>query len=221
MKKISILIVDDHKMIRDGLRSMLELHTDKYTFVIEEAETGEEGIEKIKQSHFDIVILDYQLPKQNGAETALSMLSCKPNINILALSNYDETLYIKNILKAGAKGYVLKNIDADELIKAITTILSGKNYYSNDVSNKLINLNDVVLEHKPSRRKLITEEKLSAREYDVLRLISEAYTNKQIADKLCISKRTVDKYRQHLLEKMHVNNTVSLLKQAKLLRLID
>jgi DNA-binding NarL/FixJ family response regulator len=164
--------------------------------------------------------MDYQLPKMNGAETTRSMLACKPNINILALSNYDESVYIKNILRAGAKGYVLKNIDADELVKAITTILRGKNYYSNDVAVKLIDVNDNVSGNK-GYIKILSGEKLSEREIAVLRFINEGYTSKQIADKLFLGKRTVDKYRQRLLEKMNVSNTAGLLKQARILKLID
>ena len=219
-RKIKVLIVDDHKMIREGLRSMLEFEKKSYDFLIEEAASGEEGIEKIKKYDYDIVIMDYQLPKLNGAETTRAMLAYKPTIKILALSNYDEEAYVKNILKSGAKGYVLKNIDADELTKAITIILNEKNYYCNDVAIKLINS----YEDKSNPiyvGEISIPQKITLRELEVLRLIAEAYTTKQIAEKLFISKRTVDKYRQHLLEKMEVNNTVNLLKQAKVLKLIN
>lgn len=215
-EKISILIVDDHPIVRDGLRSMLEAHENKYIFFIEEAASGEEAINTIKKNNYDIVLMDYQLPKLNGAETARAMVSLKPGINILALSNYDETMYIKNILKAGAKGYLLKNIDADELIKAITTILSGRNYFSNEVAVKLIHES-----HTSVKTKIKHPIKISSREQDVLKLIAEAYTNKQIAEKLLLSIRTIESYRQNLLEKMKVNNTIGLLKKAKKLKLIN
>jgi DNA-binding NarL/FixJ family response regulator len=124
---------------------------------------------------------------------------------------------IKDILNAGAKGYMLKNIDSDELIKAISIILSGKNYYSNEVAVKLIHANDDSIkdEKNPSKKNL------SSRELDVLKLIAEAYTNKEIAEKLFLSKRTVESYRQNLLEKIQVKNTAGLLMQAKKLKLID
>jgi DNA-binding NarL/FixJ family response regulator len=121
---------------------MLDANKSKYIFLFEEAASGSEGIEKIKKNKYDMVIMDYQMPDMNGAETTREMVKLKPNINILALSNYDETLMIKDILNAGAKGYMLKNIDSDELIKAISIILSGKNYYSNEVAVKLIHAND-------------------------------------------------------------------------------
>src|ERR1035437_6495451 len=216
MKKIKLLIVDDHSMIRDGLRSMLESQK-KYAFLIEEAASGEEAIEKIKKHHYDMILMDYQLPNLNGAETIQVIVGLKPDINVLALSNYDESFYIKNTLRAGAKGYVLKNIDVDELIKAIITILNGKNYYSNDVAVKLINLDEGSLKSK----RFLLGKKLSARESELLKLISESYTSKQIAEKLHLSKRTVENYRQGLLEKMQVNNTPGLLKKARKLKLID
>ncbi len=217
MKKIKILIVDDHCIIRDGLRTMLDANKSKYIFLFEEAASGSEGIEKIKKNKYDMVIMDYQMPDMNGAETTREMVKLKPNINILALSNYDETLMIKDILNAGAKGYMLKNIDSDELIKAISIILSGKNYYSNEVAVKLIHANDDSIkdEKNPSKKNL------SSRELDVLKLIAEAYTNKEIAEKLFLSKRTVESYRQNLLEKIQVKNTAGLLMQAKKLKLID
>ena len=206
MKKIKVLIVDDHKMIRDGLRSMLESHKKRYHFVIEEAETGEAGILQVKKSNYDIVLMDYQLPKLNGAETTREMLRFNPNINILGLSNYDESIYVENIINAGAKGYVLKNIDANELIKAILDTLNGKNYYSTEIAAKLLN---------PDK------QKLSIREFEILRLIAAEHSTKEIADKLCLSKRTVEKHREHLLRKMKVSNTAGLLRQAQLCKLID
>jgi DNA-binding NarL/FixJ family response regulator len=196
---------------------MLDANKSKYIFLFEEAASGSEGIEKIKKNKYDMVIMDYQMPDMNGAETTREMVKLKPNINILALSNYDETLMIKDILNAGAKGYMLKNIDSDELIKAISIILSGKNYYSNEVAVKLIHANDDSIkdEKNPSKKNL------SSRELDVLKLIAEAYTNKEIAEKLFLSKRTVESYRQNLLEKIQVKNTAGLLMQAKKLKLID
>lgn len=217
MKKIKILIVDDHSIIRDGLRSMLESYKSKYVFLIEEAASGEEGIRKIKKNKYDVILMDYQMPTMNGAETTRAMVNFDPDINILVLSNYDETLMIKHILKAGAKGYVLKNINSDELIKAIVTIMSGKNYYSNEVAANLINF-DV---NFSKTEEVMSEKKLLKKELRILKLIAESLTSKQIAKQLGLSKRTVDNYRQRLLKKLRVNNTAGLLKQAKRLKLID
>lgn len=220
MQTINLLIVDDHKMIIDGVRFMLELHKKEYRFVIDHAESGEEGIEKAIKNDYDFVIMDYQLPNLNGAQATKEILAHKPNLKIMALSSHDETAYIKDILKAGAKGYVLKNIDADELLKAITTILDGKNYYSNDVAIKLINVNENSSEKKKLPRVLVSDN-LTPLEQTILLLISEANTSEEIADKLSISKKTIDKYRQNLLSKLQAKNTVELLIKAKKMNLIE
>ncbi len=217
MNKISILIVDDHHIIRDGIRTMLQSHKNKYVFNIEESSSGEGAIEKIKKHNYDIVLMDYQLVNLNGSETTKALVKLKPEIKILALSNYDESLYIDNIMNAGAKGYILKSIDVDELIKAITTILNGQNYYSNEIAVKLISHSKDFLKVK----KNLLKNKIGERELEILKLIAESYTNKQIAQKIFLSKRTVDNYRYRLLKKMSVNNTISLLKKAKMLKLID
>ncbi len=206
MKKIKTLIVDDHRIIRDGIRSMLESYKSKYSFSVEGAASGEEGLVKIKQYHYDIVLMDYRLPKLNGAETTRAMLAHNPDLNILALSNHDETAFIENILEAGAKGYLLKNIDPDELIKAMTAIWKGKNYYCNEVAAKLLS---------PDKAKL------SERQFQILRLIAKENTSEKIADILFLSRRTVDKHRQHLLQKFKVGNTAGLLREARLRKLID
>ena len=219
MEKIRILIVDDHKMIRNGLCAMLESYRKTHDFMIDEAESGEEALLQIKKSVYDLIIMDYQLPGMDGAETTRAIVDYNPIANILALSNYDETMYIENILKAGAKGYVLKNIAADELVKAITTILNGKNYYSNEVAVKLIdrqmNVKESIL-----LQSLSSCEKLSERELEILKLVAEEYTNKQIAEKLFISQRTVENHRYNMLEKMKVNNVIALLKKAREQRLL-
>jgi DNA-binding NarL/FixJ family response regulator len=138
LEKIHLLIIDDHQMIRDGIRVMLESQNKNYSFVITEAENGEDAVKKILHTNFDIVLIDYQLPKMTGAETIKEILLYKPQTKILALSNYDEVTYINNMLKAGAKGYILKNIEPSELLTAIKTVLNNKKYYSNEVAVKLI-----------------------------------------------------------------------------------
>src|SRR6186713_2467756 len=126
-KVIEILIVDDHKMVRDGIRIMLESQEERLSFSIEEAETGESAIESIENKDYDIILMDQQLPGISGAEVVSRIMKLKPDSRILAVSNYDEFAYITDMLKSGAKGYVLKNIGPDELFKAIETILDGKN----------------------------------------------------------------------------------------------
>ncbi len=221
-KKIKILIVDDHKMIRDGIRSMLESQEKKYKFMVDEAENGEEGVEKTKRAQYDIVIMDYQLPILNGVEATKAALLHNPDLKILALSNYDEYMYIDNMMKTGAKGFVLKNIGPEEFINAIETVLSGKNYYSNDVAVKLISFDhNNVQVARLVRQKRDKADMLSKRELEILKFIASEFTNEEIANRLFISKRTVDTHRQNLMKKLNVKNTAGLVKYAYELKILE
>ncbi len=212
MKKIKILLTDDHKMIRDGLKVMLEMYNGKYTFVMDEASSGEAAVDKIRKNDYDIVLLDYQLPGMNGAETARVVMQIKPGTKILALSNYNECAYIDKMMKGHkAKGYILKNIGQEELIKAIETVLSNKIYYSNEISLTLMNRGKLDSGIKSENG---SYELLTKREIEVLRLIAEENTNETIANTLSISKRTVDSHRQHIMFKLGVRNSVGLVKAA-------
>jgi DNA-binding NarL/FixJ family response regulator len=204
---IRLLIVDDHQMVRDGIRVMLESQNKAYTFVITEAENGEDAIKNVLKYDYDIILIDYQLPKMTGMETVESILLYKPETKILALSNYDELTYINNMLKAGVNGYILKNVEPVELIAAIKTILNDKVFYSNEVAIKLI-------ESKKRTVSNIDKYSLTKRELEILKLITAEKTNDEISALLCIAKSTVDSHRQNLLNKLGVKNTVGLTKIA-------
>ncbi len=207
IQKVRLLIVDDHQMVRDGIRVMLESQTKTYKFIITEAENGEDAIQNILKNDYDIILIDYQLPKMTGMETVERILLYKPTTKILALSNYDELTYINNMLKAGANGYILKNVEPLELIAAIKTILHDKVFYSNEVAIKLIESKKRIVSN-------IEKYALTKRELQILKLITQEKTNDEISTLLCIAKRTVDSHRQNLLNKLHVKNTVGLTKIA-------
>lgn len=216
-RDVRILIVDDHKMVRDGIRSMLKFQESKFKFFINEAGDGEEGVEIATKNPFDIIMMDYQLPGIDGADAARLILEKKPDAKILALSNYNEYMYIDRMIKTGVKGFVLKNVTPEELIKAIDTILNGSNYFSNDVAIKLLNFENNNTDSFRSRlrnSKTKIYEDLSTREMEVLKLIGEAKSNDEIAEQLSISKRTVETHKQHLLKKIGVKNTSGLIKFA-------
>jgi DNA-binding NarL/FixJ family response regulator len=224
VEKLQLLIVDDHKMIRHGIKLMLETaDKNKYKFIFDEAESGEEAIAKTNNIKYDIIIMDYQLPKMSGAEATKLIMKNEPKSKILALSNYDEYMYIDNMMAAGAKGYVLKNIGVQDLLNAIESILNGKNYYSNDVAVKIINFGHT--EQTPSSKKapskFVAVNTLSKRELEIIQLIAAEFTNEEIANKLFISKRTVDTHRQNLLNKLGVKNTAGLVKYAMELKLTE
>jgi DNA-binding NarL/FixJ family response regulator len=213
LEKIHLLIIDDHQMIRDGIRVMLESQNKIYSFVITEAENGEDAIKKVIQKNYDVVLIDYQLPKMTGAETVKQIMLYKPNTKILALSNYDEVTYINDMLNAGAQGYILKNVEPTELLTAIKTILNNKKYYSNEVAVKLI-------ENETAKPKAMEDFGLSKKEMTVLKMIAQEMNNEEIAQLLHVAKRTVDSHRQNILHKLNAKNTVGLVKAAYLLKLV-
>lgn len=216
-RNVRILIVDDHKMVRDGIRSMLEFQETKFKFYINEAADGEEGVEIAGNNPYDIIIMDYQLPGIDGADAARLILAKNPEAKILALSNYNEYMYIDRMIKTGVKGFVLKNVTPEELIKAIETILNGSNYFSNDVAIKLLNFENNSQDSFRSRihsSQLKIYDDLSTREAEVLKLIAEAKSSEEIAEQLSISKRTVETHKQNLFRKVGVKNISGLIKFA-------
>ena len=209
VKKISLLIVDDHQMVRDGIRVMLESKESFFLFEIDEAENGEIAIRKILKKDYDIVLIDYQLPGMSGSETLQQIRLYKKEMKVLALSNYDEISHIKSMLNEGVNGYILKNIEPTQLINAIQSVLAGVPYYSNEVAIKLIE------SAKNSDKTLVLEKNgLTKRELEILKMIALEMTNDEIAKSLFISKRTVDTHRQNLLNKLSVKNTAGLIKAA-------
>lgn len=215
LQAIDLLIVDDHQMIRDGIKVMLTSENKFYKFRIEEAESGEEAIQKVIHKKYDIIIVDYHLPGMNGAKTTEDILRYNHDVKLLALSNYDEVSYAESILAAGARGYILKNIEPLQLLTAIRTILSGKNFYSNEIALKLLEASQ-----KNEINIVKNKNALTPREIEVLKMICQEKRNEQIANELCISKRTVDTHRQNLLSKLQVKNTVGLIKAAYKMELL-
>jgi DNA-binding NarL/FixJ family response regulator len=207
LKNITILIIDDHKMVRDGLRVMLSSIDRYFKITVIEAESGRHALSKISRQPVDLVIVDYQMPEMTGTETVLRILRFKPDMKLIALSNYDETANIVSMIEAGVNGYVLKNIEQEEMLKAIKTVLAGKQYFSNEIALKLIE--DAGAEEPVPQTSAIT-----ARERQVLELIHKGLKNEAIARELHVSKRTIDSHRQNLRLKLNATNPVELLRAA-------
>ncbi len=213
---VDILIIDDHKLVRDGLKIMLESLKKFIHFKIQEAGSGEDALTKIYRRNFDLAIIDYQMPGISGVETIHRILRFKPELKILVLSNYDELSCIQNMIDAGAKGYVLKNIEPPEMLNAIKAIRSDKTYYSNDVTIKLLEFAD-----EKTSQKMHLEKTLTNRQIQVLKMIAMEMTNEEIAQELFVDKRTIDTHRQNLKNKLHVKNTAGLVKAAYKLHLLE
>ena len=206
MNEIKILLVDDHKLIRDGIKSIINTTTN--IKVIDECDNGREAIKYLEKNPNDVnvVLMDISMPEMNGIDATGIIKKLHSDINILALTMHSEEAYIMKMIKAGALGYILKNSSRDNLINAIKTVYQKEKYYSNEVSLKLINL-------------LLSEDKtpdpsLSERETEVLKLITEGNTNREIAKELFISNRTVESHRRNIIKKLNLKNTAELVSYA-------
>jgi DNA-binding NarL/FixJ family response regulator len=211
-KNLNLLIIDDHQMVRDGIRAMLENAKSDYSFLIDEAASAQEAIDKVSAKKYDIALIDYQLPDKNGAICTKDIFRIRPEIKILAISNHDEFVYMKQFIDAGTHGFSLKNITPKELIRAIEMILANQNYYSSEVTLAFINQDKRPLKPLKTIPKLQLD--LTRRESEILKLISEEFTNKEIAEKLNLAAKTIGEYRQNLLMKFQVKNTAGLVLKA-------
>jgi DNA-binding NarL/FixJ family response regulator len=206
-KPVNILIVDDHPMVRDGIKTMLTSKDTAFLFRLSEAEDGIDAIKKAQSRTFDIVLLDYTLPEANGADVAEQIFRIQPDVRILAMSSFPELLYVVKMRDAGASGFILKNIQTTELLAAIRDVLNGKIYYSAPVANKLLQTNSGVAKTNANR-----SARVSPQELKILKLIVMEKTNKEIADELYIGERTVETHRKNLMHKLQVKNTAGLIR---------
>lgn len=204
-EKQRIFIAEDHTIMRDGLRSMLSLNPDFE--IVGEAEDGREVIRNIGQSKPDLIIMDLSMPRMNGMEAIKEIKKLSPETKILVLTVHKAEEYILPTLKAGADGYMLKYDTQAELMTAIKSVLRGKSYLSPGVSQKVI---EGYLEGYKTIKTESPWDTLTPREREVLKLIAEGYKNREIADHLCISVKTVVKHRSNLMEKLDLHSISAL-----------
>lgn len=205
---IRILIVDDHEIMREGLVALLRKHDEME--VIGEASDGRGAIQMAQELSPDIVIMDISMPNLNGVEATRRILHKCPNVRILALSTYSDRSMVAKMLKAGAAGYMLKESAFSELIKAIEAMVQNKTYLCTKVANVV--LNDYM--NMLSDPKRGAGGGLTAREREVLQLVSEGKTTKKIAAELHLSVKTVDSHREHIMDKLNIHNMAGLTKYA-------
>ncbi|WP_425390695.1 response regulator [Ekhidna sp.] len=204
----TLLLVDDHQIIRDGIRFYFE--GDDEFVIKDEAENGLEALELLKNNSYDIVLTDINMPTMDGIEFMKQLREDHPEQKVLVLSMYNEAGYINKMIALGANGYVLKKSDKAELVSAIKKVLDGQDHYSDEVYKTIIGN---IAGRKPKER-LTLEAELSDREKEVLVLIANEYTNQEIADKLFISIRTVETHKRNLLEKTGCKNVAGLVMYA-------
>jgi DNA-binding NarL/FixJ family response regulator len=219
MNKLKILIADDHKLVRTGIRYTLTVG-DNVNFVerIDEVVNGREALERSKIFSYDIILMDINMPEMDGIKATNAIIRENPDTKIIALSMHSDDFEIRSMIKAGAKGYLLKNTGSEVLADAIRTVMEGGKYYSNEVALKLMEPYNgeptTTTEKKTSTRVDKRKISLTRREIDVLRMIANEYTNDEIAKKFDLSKRTIDSHRQNIISKLQVKNTAGLIKYA-------
>ena len=205
---ISIILVDDHVIMRDGLRNLLKEESDFK--VVGEADNGRQAVKIILEKKPNIIIMDIAMQEMNGIEATRQIKKEAPNINIIALSMHSERQIVVGILRAGASGYLLKDSTSTELVEAIRTVHSGRKYISQKIS-------DIVLQEISDAKKDSEEigvEVLTNRESEILQLISEGNSTKRIAEVLFISPKTVESHRANIMEKLNIHNLPELTKYA-------
>jgi len=215
MAKISVVIADDHTILRKGIKSLLQDEED--INIIGEAESGQEALELITQKQPDVAIMDISMPGLNGIDVTRKIIKTNPQTKILMLSMHGARQYVVNSLKAGASGYILKKNAVDELIAGIRTVIGGNKYLSPSVSEILVD--DIV--HPEWHNSGGALQDLSVREREVLQLIAEGKTVTDISEKLYISGNTVTTHRKNIMRKLNLHNTAELTKFAIKHGLID
>ena len=203
-----ILLADDHKITREGLRSLIEKQSDME--VVAEAEDGHAAVHLARKVSPDVAIMDVSMPDLNGIEATQKIVSECPNVKVIALSMHSDTLFVTEMLKSGASGYLLKDCAFEELTRAIRTVIAGKTYLSPAIS-------DVVVDgylHRLSEDDSASSDVLTHREREVLQMLAEGNSTKQVALKLHISVKTVETHRRQIMHKLDIYNVAGLTKYA-------
>ncbi|MBI3852240.1 MAG: response regulator transcription factor [Verrucomicrobia bacterium] len=210
MKRITVLLAEDHAIVREGFRSLLKHERD--IEVVGEAETGRQAVALVKTLRPAVVVMDIAMPLLNGLEATRQIRKDFPDTKVLILSAHSDDAYVEQVTELGAVGFLLKQTSSDNLATAIREVQKGNTFFSPAIAKRLNgrdrkSLNRVVRLKKGGNR-------LSSREVEVLQLIAEGKANKQVADELGVSFKTVDKHRQHLMAKLNIHDTAGLTRYA-------
>jgi len=204
---ISTLIVDDHQLVLDGIKLMLA--DNKEIEVVAEAHNGQEAIDYVEEHDVDVIVMDLNMPEVNGIDACKHIKKLKPDTKVLILSMLSENKMVKNLIKCGANGYMLKNSGQEEIIEAILEVHKGTNHFDERIIEIMLNPK----EHKQVKNENL-HPSLSRREKEILSLIVEEHTTAEISAKLFISFGTVESHRRNMISKLGVRNTAGLVSAA-------
>lgn len=208
MSKLRVMLVDDHAVLRDGLTALINAQSDM--LVVGQADDGRAALQRANECQPDVVVLDVAMPGMSGAQATALLREARPDIAVVALTRHSEQGYVRQLLEAGARGYVLKQAAADELLAAIRAVALGDTYLDTTLTHRAVNT------FVQQQRGVEGGEQpaLSEREADVVRLIAQGYSNKEIAVQLGLSVKTVDTYKLRAMEKLGLHGRVALVRYA-------
>ena len=207
--KARIIIVDDHPIVRQGLENLI--NHEKDLMVCQQAENAPQAMKAIGKLNPDMIIVDISLKEKNGLELIKDIKIQYPNLPILALSMHDESLYAERVIRAGARGYIMKQQATENIVEAIRNVLNGQIYVSDKMTEKMMYK---LMGRRKDKAEASTTEILSDRELEVFLLIGKGYGTSQIADQLHLSVKTIESYRAHIKEKLSLSNATELLQYA-------
>jgi DNA-binding NarL/FixJ family response regulator len=210
MKQITVLLAEDHAIVRQGLRLLVETEGD--IEIVAEAKTGREAVQLTDKLRPDIVVMDIAMPMLNGLEATRQILKAFPTTKVLILSAHSDAEYVEQVVKAGARGYLVKQTSGEVLAKAVRELHQGKTYFTPSIAKRLQESFQKSEDGVGLQKKSGLE--LTSRETELLQLIAEGQANKQIASELGISIKTVEKHRQHLMEKLSIHDIAGLTRFA-------
>jgi two-component system, NarL family, response regulator NreC len=208
MAKLRIFLADDHAVVRAGLKTLIDAQADMR--VVGEAGDGQATVEQMHDCVVDVVVMDISMPQLNGVDATIQLLQQWPDVKVLGLSFHEDIGYLRKLLEAGASGYVLKRSAADTLIQAIRMVAEGGTYLDSAIAGKIVGS----LLGKSMVEGTMPVAELSEREADVVRLIAQGYSNKEIATQLNLSVKTVETYKARAMEKIGVDTRVALVRYA-------
>ncbi len=210
MKQITVLLAEDHTIVRQGFRKMLELEDDFE--VVGEAQDGRQAVALVGKHRPAVVLMDIAMPRLNGLEATRQLLKTYPATKVVILSAHNDDAYVKNATESGAVGFLLKQTSAHDVCRAIREVQKGNTFFSPSVSRRLDRLNPQSHDRMGVVDKKIAQ--LTSREMEVLQLIAEGKANKETAAELGIGIKTVEKHREHLMEKLDIHDTAGLTRYA-------